>query len=63
MPSDPAESKNLIHANRAVANSLQSELNVLAASIEGRSAAPLSPEVIEKLKSLGYLSAASALYG
>lgn len=61
MRSDPAESQNLIQSKRSVAKNLQSELDVLARSIEVRSAAPVSPEVIEKLKSLGYLSAASAL--
>ncbi len=57
---DPAESHNLIHTNQAMANELHAELDKLAGAMaHGPVAASVSPEVLEQLKSLGYVGTAS----
>jgi arylsulfatase A-like enzyme/tetratricopeptide (TPR) repeat protein len=57
---DPAESHNLIHTNQAMANDLREELDKLAGSMaHGPAGASVSPEVLEELKSLGYVGTAS----
>jgi arylsulfatase A-like enzyme/Flp pilus assembly protein TadD len=57
---DPAESQNLIHTNQAMANELRAELDKLAGSMaHGPLAVSASPEVLEELKSLGYVGTAS----
>src|ERR1700729_1223432 len=55
----PAELHNLIQAKPATASVLQGRLDAMGASEHGPSAAPLSPELLEKLKSLGYVAGAS----
>jgi tetratricopeptide (TPR) repeat protein len=57
---DPAELHNLIQAEPATASVLRGRLDALGASEHGPSAAPLNPELLEKLKSLGYVGAASS---
>lgn len=58
---DPGELHNLIQTNQATANTLRAELEKLSSSMahNAPSASP-SPEVLEQLKSLGYVSASSA---
>ena len=61
---DPAELHDLIHTNQAMANNLRGELdNLLASMANGPSPAPASPEVLEQLKSLGYVGAPSLSKG
>ena len=57
---DPAELHNLIEAKPATASIMRGRLDAMGASEHGPSAAPLSPELLEKLKSLGYVAAASS---
>ncbi len=57
---DPAESHNLITTNHSMANSLHDELDKLASSMaHGRPTAAVPPEVVEQLRSLGYVGTAS----
>ncbi|MGE5326673.1 MAG: sulfatase-like hydrolase/transferase, partial [Deltaproteobacteria bacterium] len=57
---DPGEKQNLFSQQRASANALKGELDVLekrfTARSEGPGGPPLSQETVEKLKSLGYLA-------
>ena len=57
---DPEEKQNLYAQQRANANALKGQLDVLqnryTARSEGPSGPPLSQETVEKLKSLGYLA-------
>lgn len=57
---DPGEQTNIIATNSAIASSLRDRLSSLETRLAGRDAtaerAPLDPETLEKLKSLGYLS-------
>jgi arylsulfatase A-like enzyme/Flp pilus assembly protein TadD len=57
---DPAELHNLIKEKLAIASVMRGQLDALGASEHGPSAAPLTPELLEKLKSLGYVGAASS---
>lgn len=57
--SDPTELHNLIQAKPATASVLRGQLEAMDAFKHGPSAAPLSAESLEKLKSLGYVGAAS----
>jgi arylsulfatase A-like enzyme/Tfp pilus assembly protein PilF len=61
---DPAELHDLIHTSQAVANNLRGELdNLLASMAHGPQASPASPEVLEELKSLGYVGPTSLSSG
>jgi len=61
---DPAELHDLIHSNQAAANNLRGDLdNLLASMANGPQASPASPEVLEELKSLGYVGSASISSG
>jgi len=56
---DPAEMHNLIEAKPATASIMRGRLDAMGAPEHGPSSAPLSPDLLEKLKSLGYVGAAS----
>jgi arylsulfatase A-like enzyme/Tfp pilus assembly protein PilF len=61
---DPVELHDLIHTNQAIANNLRGDLeNLLASMAHGPQAAPASAEVLEQLKSLGYVGPASLSRG
>jgi arylsulfatase A-like enzyme/Flp pilus assembly protein TadD len=57
---DPGEKQNLFAQHRADANSIKAQLDSMerryASRVPAPGATPLSPETLEKLKSLGYLA-------
>jgi len=61
---DPGESHDLIHTSQAMANSLRGDLETLLNSMaDGPTVSAASPEVLEQLKSLGYVGPASLSRG
>ncbi len=61
---DPGELHDLIHTNQAMANSLRGDLETLLGSMaNGPAVSAASPEVLEQLKSLGYVGPASLSRG
>jgi tetratricopeptide (TPR) repeat protein len=61
---DPTETSNLARTAHAVTSSLREELSTLMLSFNRASTvAPVRPEVMEELRSLGYLSASIAATG